>query len=53
MPRELRPAVEWRKFQAAWQERKAALEKARLEREAYVVSSRAEVATGRESMPPC
>ena len=40
VPRELRPAVEWRKFQAAWQEKKAALEKARLEREAYVVSSR-------------
>ena len=40
VPRELRPAVEWRKFQATWQERKAALEKARLEREAYVVSSR-------------
>ena len=45
VPRELRPAVEWRKFQATWQERKAALEKARLEREAYVVSSRAEIAT--------
>ena len=45
--RELRPAVEWRKFQAAWQERKAALEKARLEREAYVVSSRSEIATTR------
>ncbi len=47
VPRELRPAVEWRKFQATWQERKAALEKARLEREAYVVSSRAEIATAR------
>ncbi len=47
VPRELRPAVEWRKFQAAWQERKAALEKAHLEREAYVVSSRAEIATAR------
>jgi HlyD family secretion protein len=47
VPRELRPAVEWRKFQAAWQEKKAALEKARLEREAYVVSSRAEIATAR------
>jgi hypothetical protein len=47
VPRELRPAVEWRRFQAAWQEKKAALEKARLEREAYVVSSRAEIATAR------
>jgi multidrug resistance efflux pump len=47
VPRELRPAVEWRKFQAAWQERKAALEKARLEREAYGASSRSEIATAR------
>jgi len=47
VPRELRPAVDWRKFQAAWQEKKAALEKARLEREAYAVSSRAEIATTR------
>jgi HlyD family secretion protein len=47
VPRELRPAVEWRKFQATWQEKKAALEKARLAREAYVVSSRSEIATAR------
>jgi HlyD family secretion protein len=47
VPRELRPAVEWARFQAAWQEKKAALEKARLEREAYVVSSRSEIATAR------
>ena len=47
VPRELRPAVEWRKFQATWQERKAALEKARLEREAYVITSRSEIATAR------
>ena len=47
VPRELRPAVEWRKFQASWQERKAALERARLEREAYVVASRSEIATAR------
>ena len=47
VPRELRPAVEWRRFQATWQEKQAALEKARLEREAYVVSSRAEIATAR------
>jgi multidrug efflux pump subunit AcrA (membrane-fusion protein) len=47
VPRELRPAVEWRRFQAAWQEKKAAVEKARFEREAYAVSSRAEIATAR------
>jgi multidrug resistance efflux pump len=47
VPRELRPAVEWRKFQTTWQEKKAALEKARLEREAYAVSSRSEIATAR------
>jgi multidrug resistance efflux pump len=47
VPRELRPAVEWSKFQAAWQEKKAALEKARLEREAYAVSARSEIATAR------
>ena len=47
VPRELRPAVEWRKFQASWQEKKAALEKARLERDAYTVSSRSEIATAR------
>ena len=47
VPGELRTAVEWRKYQAAWQEKKAALEKARLEREAYVVSSRSEIATAR------
>jgi len=47
VPRELRPAVEWRKFQTAWQERKAELEKARLEREAYAVSSRSEITTAR------
>ncbi|HXK11100.1 MAG TPA: HlyD family efflux transporter periplasmic adaptor subunit [Vicinamibacteria bacterium] len=47
VPRELRPAVEWAKFQSAWQEKKAALEKARLEREAYAVSSRSEIATAR------
>jgi HlyD family secretion protein len=47
VPRELRPAVEWRKLQATWQEKKAALEKARLEREAYAVSSRSEIATAR------
>lgn len=47
VPKELRPAVEWARFQATWQERKAALEKARLEQEAYAVSSRSDVATAR------
>jgi len=47
VPAELRAAVEWRKFQATWQEKKAALDKARLERDAYSVSSRAEIASAR------
>jgi HlyD family secretion protein len=47
VPGELRTAVEWRKYQAAWQEKKAEVEKARLEREAYAVSSRSEIATAR------
>ncbi len=47
VPAELRAAVEWRKFQATWQEKKAALDKARLERDAYAVSSRAEIAGAR------
>lgn len=47
VPAELRAAVEYRRFQAAWLEKKAALDKARLEREAYVVSSRAEIASAR------
>ncbi len=36
VPAELRAAVDWRKFQATWQEKKAALDKAKLERDAYV-----------------
>jgi len=47
VPREMRPAAEWRRFQAAWHEKQAALEKARLEREAYVVASRSEIETAR------
>lgn len=47
VPKELRPAVEWARFQATWQEKKAALEKARLERDTYVVSSRSDVAAAR------
>jgi multidrug resistance efflux pump len=39
VPRELRPAVEWRQVQATHQEKKAALEKALLEQEAFGVSS--------------
>jgi multidrug resistance efflux pump len=45
VPAELRPAVEWRKFQATWQEKKAALDKAKLEQRAYVTSSRSDVAS--------
>ncbi|MFN8096242.1 MAG: HlyD family efflux transporter periplasmic adaptor subunit [Vicinamibacteria bacterium] len=47
VPRELRPAVEWARYQAAWHEKQAALDKARLEREAYVVSSRSDIAAAR------
>ncbi len=47
VPRELRPAVEWARYQATWHEKQAALEKARLEREAYVVSSRSDIAAAR------
>lgn len=47
VPAELRAAVEYRRFQATWLEKKAALDKAKLEREAYVVSSRAEIASAR------
>ncbi len=47
VPAELRSAVEYRRFQATWQEKKAALDKARLEQQAYLVSSRAEIRTAR------
>jgi multidrug resistance efflux pump len=43
VPRELRPAVEWRQMQAVYQEKKAALEKALLEQEAFGISSRADL----------
>jgi multidrug resistance efflux pump len=47
VPAELRAAVEWRRFQATWQEKKAALDKAKLEQQAYAVSSRSEIASAR------
>ena len=47
MPAELRAAVEWRRFQATWQEKKAALDKAKLEQQAFAVSSRADIAAAR------
>lgn len=47
VPRELRPAVEWRRFQATWQEKKAAFEKARLELDAWEVAARADVESAR------
>ena len=47
VPAELRAAVEWRKFQATWQEKKAALDKARLERDAYATTARSDVASAR------
>jgi HlyD family secretion protein len=43
----MRPAAEWRKFQATWHEKQAALEKARLDREAYAAASRSEIETAR------
>jgi multidrug resistance efflux pump len=45
VPAELRAAVEWRKFQAAWQEKKAALDKAKLDQRAYATSSHSDVAS--------
>lgn len=47
VPSELRAAVEWRRFQATFQEKKSALDKARLDETAHAVSSRAEVASAR------
>jgi HlyD family secretion protein len=47
VPRELRPAVDWHKFQATWQEKKAAFEKARLEQEAGDVAARADIEAAR------
>ena len=43
VPRELRSDVDWRKMQAALQEKQAALQKARLERVAFETSSRADL----------
>jgi hypothetical protein len=43
VPRELRPAVEWRRMQALLQEKQAALEKARLDQEAFRTSSRSDL----------
>jgi len=43
VPRELRAAVDWAKFQATHGENKAALEKARLERQAFLTSSRSDL----------
>lgn len=47
VPREMRPAAEWRAFQSAWHEKQAELEKARLDQEAYAVASRSEIETAR------
>jgi HlyD family secretion protein len=43
VPRELRAAVDWAKFQATHGENKAALEKAKLERQAFLTSSRSDL----------
>jgi len=47
VPAELRPAVDWRRFQATWQEKRAAFEKARLELEAWEVAARADIEAAR------
>jgi multidrug efflux pump subunit AcrA (membrane-fusion protein) len=49
VPRELRAAVEWRRMQGAYQEKRAALEKARLDREAFRTSSRSDLEVLRRS----
>jgi multidrug resistance efflux pump len=43
VPRELRPAVEWAKFQATAAEKDATLQKARLDQEAFRTSSRSDL----------
>jgi multidrug resistance efflux pump len=43
VPRELRPAVEWAKFQATAAEKEATLQKARLDQEAFRTSSRSDL----------
>jgi multidrug resistance efflux pump len=43
VPRDLRTAVEWRQMQALFQEKQAALEKARLDQEAFRTSSRSDL----------
>jgi len=43
IPRELQAAVDWRKMQSTLQEKQAALEKARLERQAFETSSRSDL----------
>jgi multidrug resistance efflux pump len=43
VPRELRPAVEWARFQAAAAEKEATLQKARLDQEAFRTSSRSDL----------
>src|SRR6185295_16651367 len=43
VPRELRAAVDWAKFQATYGETKATLEKVKLERQAFLTSSRSDL----------
>jgi multidrug resistance efflux pump len=43
VPRELRPAVEWAKFQATAAEKEATLQKARLDQEAFRTASRSDL----------
>jgi multidrug resistance efflux pump len=43
----MRPAADWRKFQATWHETQATLEKARLDQESYAATARSEIETAR------
>lgn len=49
VPRELRPAVEWRQVQATFMERRAAFEKARLDQKAFEVSGKADLEVARRA----
>ena len=49
VPRALRAAIDWRKMQATYQEKQAALEKARLDQESFRTASRADLEVARRA----
>jgi multidrug resistance efflux pump len=49
VPRDLRAAIDWRRMQATYQEKQAALEKARLEQAAFATSARADLEVARRA----